>query len=1120
MAAHDIIDNRTSKLVDSLAQMLGGTEAARFAVGYFFVSGLEGIAKSLAQVKKLRLLIGNTTNRDTAEQLAEGHRRLDLVDAEMEAAAYPKKVEKERMAEGTAVNVRESLELADQTDAVEETVKVLVQLIEEKRLEVRVYTKGRMHAKAYIFTYGEQYNLLGQPITKHEKGIAVVGSSNLTLSGITHNTELNVVVQGNNNHDELVRWFDELWDESEEFDAALMYEMQQSWAMATVTPYDIYMKTLYSLLKDRVEEADDTDVLWDDDIFKHLARFQQDAVRSATRIIRDQRGAFVADVVGLGKSFIGAAIVKHFERTDHARALILCPAPLKAMWERYKEVYQLNANVLSMGLLYEGEDSGNILLDDIKYKDRDFLLIDESHNLRNIGTQRYKLVQAYMAANPSRRCCLLTATPRNRASWDVFNQIKLFHSTDKTDLPIDPPDLRQYFNLIEKRERTLPELLRHLLIRRTRNEILRGYGFDSETHKPVDRTTFSDYLSGKRRAYVKVGGKDQFFPARKLKTVEYSIEDTYQGLYGELRASLGTGLNKDGSKRKPEPGLPRLYPGELTYARYGLFRYVKNAAAQHEPYASLQRAAGNLRGLMRVLLFKRFESSVFAFRETISRLLNTHRSFLHSLELGFVPAGEQAQALLYTSDGSEDAAFLSALESVSKTYRVEDFHVGRLKEHIEHDIEVLERTLEQVAPITPAKDAKLQTLLGLLPEKVLAQGKRLIFTQYADTAKYLFENLNTNGKHPDIDVIFSGDKSKFRIVGRFSPHSNPEYVWHANDTELNTVIATDVLSEGLNLQDCDTIINYDLHWNPVRLIQRFGRIDRIGSGHYTVFGLNFLPETGMDKHLGLKQRLENRISEIHSSIGEDSAILDPSEQINEEAMYAIYEGKPENLSLFEEDDLLSLNEAEEILRHLKAENSPEYERIAALRDGIRSAKPSLSTGTFVFCQAGDYQQLFVTDSAGAVSTRDIPAVLGSLKCDAELPPAPLPTGHNSRVMDIRTLFAKEVEHRKTERQHSLSLSHGQKYVLRELRSFAALLAEDDDRRSSLAILERAFRSSSLTSAAKRELVGLRRNNVVGESLYRSLEKIYDQHNLRDHANRGVAKTDSQVPRIICSEALV
>jgi superfamily II DNA or RNA helicase len=1118
MAAHDIIDNRATTLVDKLSQMLGGTEAARFAVGYFFVSGLEGIAKSLDAVKELRLLIGNTTNRETIEQLAEGRRRLELVEAELEAAAYPKRVDKERMTTAGAADVRQSLELADQTDSVQETVKTLVRLIEEKRLKVRVYTKGRMHAKAYILTYGDTYNLLGQPVPKHEKGIAVVGSSNLTLAGITHNTELNVVVQGNNNHDELVRWFDELWDEAQEFDEALMAEMKASWAMASVTPYDIYMKTLYALLKDRVEEADDTDVLWDDDIFGKLAKFQQDAVRSATRIIRDQRGAFVADVVGLGKSYIGAAIVKHFERTDHTRALILCPAPLVKMWERYNELYHLNANVLSMGFLYESEAaSGNILLDDVRYRDRDFLLIDESHNLRNTGTQRYKLVQAYMEADPGRRCCLLTATPRNRESWDVFNQIKLFHHTDKTDLPIDPPDLRQYFNLIEKQERTLPELLRHLLIRRTRNEILRGYGFDSETGEKVDRTKFADYLSGKRRAYVQVAGKNQYFPRRRLKTVEYSIEDTYQGLYQELRTRLGTKRKSDGGS---PGGLPKSYDGELTYARYGLFRYVKAAAQNREPYVSLQRAGGNLRGLMRVLLFKRFESSVYAFRETIGRLLNTHRSFLHSLELGFIPAGKKAQALLHASDGSDEADFLSALEDVSQTYRVEDFHVERLKQHIEHDIEVLEQILLQVEPIKPDQDAKLQKLLSLLTPDVMAKGKRLIFTQYADTARYLYDNLNPDAVRDDVDVIFSGDKSKFRIVGRFSPRSNPEYERPPHEVELNTVIATDVLSEGLNLQDCDTIINYDLHWNPVRLIQRFGRIDRIGSDHDTVYGLNFLPETGIEKNLGLREKLKDRIDEIHGSIGEDSAILDPSEQINEEAMYAIYEEKAENLGLFEEDELVNLNEAEEILRHLKAEDPSEYERIAALRDGIRSAKPSLSSGSFVFCQAGNYQQLYQLDGDGAIVTRDIPAILGAIKCSPSLPAAMLPKNHNSRVMEVRRLFDEEVKYRNTERQHSVSLSHGQKYVLRELRNFVSQLDDADERRAGIGLLDSALRSSSLTSAAKRELTALRRNNVVGEALFRSLIKIYDQHRLRDHGNMKVKEDEAQLPRIVCSEAMV
>jgi hypothetical protein len=358
---HDIIDNRQEKLADHINRILGSTEAARFAVGYFFLSGLTCVAEKLAGVKELRLLIGNTTNRETLEQMAEGYRRLELVAEAVETEAYPKRTEAKRMAGETAENLRTGLELMDQTDEGETLVKTLAQLIEEKRLKVRVYTKGRLHAKAYIFDYGPVFDDRGRPVERHEQGIAIVGSSNLTLSGVTHNTELNVVVQGNDNHAELVRWFEQLWDESRDFDEALMQEMRHSWALAPVSPYDIYMKTLYTLVKDRLEGEDDRDILWDDEITKRLADFQKVAVRQAVQMVRDYGGGFVADVVGLGKSYIGAAIIKHFERTDHARPLIICPAALVDMWERYNEVYHLNARVLSMGYLRE-DDIGAVNL--------------------------------------------------------------------------------------------------------------------------------------------------------------------------------------------------------------------------------------------------------------------------------------------------------------------------------------------------------------------------------------------------------------------------------------------------------------------------------------------------------------------------------------------------------------------------------------------------------------------------------------------------------------------------------------------------------------------------------------------------------------------------------------
>lgn len=1112
MPTHDIIDNRNEKLVDHINRILASTESARFAVGYFFLSGLESIAERLTGVKELRLLIGNTTNRETLEQLAEGYQRLELVREAAEAQIYPTRADTKRMAEAAAVNVRSSMEVMDQTEESEALVRTLARLIEEQRLKVRVYTKGRMHAKAYIFDYGSIFDATGKPMERHEKGIAIVGSSNLSLSGITHNTELNVIVQGNDNHAELVRWFEALWDESQEFDEALMHEMHQSWALAPARPYDIYMKTIYTLVKDRLEGDDDKDLMWDDEIIHRLADFQKVAVRQAVQMIREHHGAFVADVVGLGKSFIGAAIVKHFERTDHARPLIICPAPLVDMWERYNEVYQLNARVLSMGYLREDEEgNSNALLE--KYRERNFVLIDESHNFRYPNTQRYKVLQNFL--RQGKRCCFLTATPRNKSAWDVYHQIKLFHQEDKTDLPIDPPDLKEYFKRIEAGEKSLPDLLYHLQIRRLRKHVLRWYGFAADSQQPLSEMSdeaVRPYLTESKRAYVIVAGKHNFFPKRELETIEYSIEDTYRGLYQELRGYLG-------KSRENAPVIRK--PNELKYARYGLWDYVIKEKQRKEPYASLQRAGKNLCGLMRVLLFKRFESSVHAFRETIRRLLRVHELFLAALQEGIIATGETAQNLLYEADEIWSSDLFAALEEASHDYRSDDFMLDSLQKDVEHDLNLFKKIMSLVEPITPQQDAKLQRLIERLGQSPLCEGKRLIFTQYADTARYLFENLNRDGQREDIEVIYSSDKSKARIVGRFAPKANPEYRFQSGEVELSTVVATDVLAEGFNLQDCDKIINYDLHWNPVRLIQRFGRIDRIGSEHDVIYGFNFLPETGIDKYLKLSAKLRNRIQEIHDTIGEDSAILDRSEQLNEEAMFAIYEKNGGQLNIFEEDDeaIVDLNEAEQILRQLRKENPREYERIASLRDGIRAAKRSNHKGMYVFCQTDNFHQLFLLDKNGEVISRDIPHILATIRCAPEEKGQKLPPGYNAVAMQVKRRFAEEVKHRQAEREHTLALTHGQKYVLRELRLLFGA-SEDEEVKARINILEQAFRRE-VSSAVKRELNLLRRNGVGGQELLKSLAKVYHQHNLRVESEDAASKAkETVVPRIVCSEGLI
>jgi hypothetical protein len=710
-------------------------------------------------------------------------------------------------------------------------------------------------------------------------------------------------------------------------------------------------------------------------------------------------------------------------------------------------------------------------------KHRDFVLVDESHNFRYPDKQRYRVLQALLATG--RKCCFLTATPRNKSAWDVYHQIKLFHQDDRTDLPIDPPDLKQYFKLIEKGERKLPDLLVHLLIRRTRNHILRWYGYDAETHEPLDPSRFREYQEGKRKAYVLVGGRHQFFPRRDLATIEYDIEAAYQGLYQELRGYLGK------SKRAPGAEPPE---AELSYARYGLWHYVVKEKRKLEPYASLHRAGVNLRGLIRILLFKRLESSIYAFRQTVTMLLKVHQRFLDALEQGVVPAGEDAQAILYEPNQAEEQDIVDALREVTGRYRIEDFEIDRLKAHIEHDIGLLKKMLRGVQPITAEQDDKLQTLKRWLNRNPLKEGKRLIFTQYADTAKYLYENLNPNDVQDDIDVIFSGDKSKSRLVGRFAPKANPEY--------------------------------HDLHWNPVRLIQRFGRIDRIGSEHDVVYGFNFLPETGIDRHLGLKDKLHNRIQEIHDSIGEDSYILDGTEQLNEVAMYAIYEGQGGQLELFEdaEGELVDLNEAEETLRLLRRERPDEYERIAKLRDGIRSGRAYKEKGMFVFCQAGRYQQLFLLDGKGGVVSRDIPKVLGALQCGPEAHAEELPKDYNKRVMAVQRKFAEEVKHREAERKYGTSLTQGQRYILREM-GVLFRATEDEDVKEQVNTLERAFRQP-LTAAVNRELNRLRRNAVVGAALLKSLADVYLQHNMKEWTSRRLEPQAEEYPRIICSEGLV
>jgi HKD family nuclease len=1106
----DIITNhQPPDLADSIRSILPSCESAKFAVGYFFLSGFTAIADQLDNVKELRLLIGSASSAETIEQIAEGARRLEEAQNTLESVSHPKSVITNERLQQTAVVIGETASAMNQTNENEHLILSLAKAIEEKRVKVRVYTKGRLHAKAYIFDYGQTFDAQSRPLPKKDNGSAIVGSSNLTLAGLTQNSELNVKVFGDTNHAELTEWFKRLWEDAKEFDDALMQELGQSWAMAKVTPYEVYLKALYELVKDRLEDEAQREFLWQSEITAALADFQRNAVQRAVQIIRQYNGAFVSDVVGLGKSYIGAAIVKHFERHDRSRALIICPQSLVRMWLHYNEAYELNANVLSMGMLRIDHDHPgyNILLDDERYSERDFVLIDESHNFRNLDNQRYKLLESYLQTG-ERRCALLTATPRNRAIWDIYNQLKLFHPGERTRIPINPPHLRNFMEAVEKGEQKAASLLSNIMVRRTRMDVLRWYGFDADTKQHIDPFNFEPYHTGEKKAYIMVGGKEQYFPKRTLRTIEYNIDDTYNGLYDQLLSHIG----------KPEDKILER-PDQLMYARYGLWNYVKTEKKEVEPYNTLQRAGVNLRGLVRISLFKRFESSVFAFRETLKRLINGHRAFITALNLGIVPAGKFASVILLEAYDLDDDELLDLLEDVSEKYKAEDFEVARLKSDISHDLSILEQMYTLVEPITATEDDKLQVLKKWLTESKdgvppLATKKCLIFTQYKDTATYLFDHLK--GIRSGVESIFGTDKDKSVTAYRFSPKANQHMKPDKTYPEIELLIATDVMSEGLNLQDCDQIINYDLHWNPVRLIQRFGRIDRIGTEHEMIYGFNFLPEKALDKGLGLMEKLTKRVNEITTMLGSDGALLDPTEKLVDQAFYAIYQGQSvDGYDTQEDDTLVDLTEAEEFMRQLKTDNPELFEKIKNLRDGIRSAKKGEEKHSYVVCKAGNYRKIYSVDSNKNVKAEDIPLALGQMKCEPTEPAVDLPANFNNQVVEVQKEFENHIQQWQAEQRVAVTQPLSQQYILNELKEVDKEV-DDPAWQGQISAFMNIF-SKPLTQAVLGELRGIRREKVEGLALLDLLEKIYIRYKLGETAkDNGRNGSDQDIPIVVCS----
>ncbi len=1063
-----IIDNKKDNLlVTHINKLLDTAEFSRMAVGYFYLSGFEAIREKLDKIKHLKLIIGNRTNQQTIEELIKGHISKEISKTELKKQSLQTNSQKQKLLAQTQGEYSEDLAMMEQNEHSEKGLSALWELIRDKKIDIRVYTKGTLHSKAYLFDLHDSNYL---------DGIAIVGSSNLSISGLSNNSELNVKITNPNDYQEVQKWFEGIWDDSEDFNELFMKVVQESWFKKQVTPYDIYIKTLYNLVKDRIEIKEHSSLTaFDQD---RLYLFQKDAYNRALDILEGKdsqvNGVFISDVVGLGKSFIAIALISYYWSIKQKATLIICPASLKKMWEDYKDEYHLRCKILPYSELLFNDNDEHFNLNDVpEYDGYGVVVIDESHNFRNPDAQRYKILAPYLQG---KKVILLTATPQNNTVWDIYHQIKLFHQSDITTLSVSPNNLKTYFQLYQSNPEKIAELLQNFLIRRTRKDI----------------------QTSPRYADIQIN-----FPKRKLNTLEYNIDETYSeggknSIYDELINKLFKVKSKDRYK----------------YSIYDLTSFLKKGENRQKKYIGLSNLGELVRGLLKVLLFKRLESSVEAFYLSVDRMLKRHDYILQSIEKGYVITGKAEQLELFL-DANKPEDFD---ESKINKYSNEDFDIEKLKDAINADVVVLNEVKKLVEPIYSDvnNDKKFNVFLDKVIKK-FGKEKILVFSEFSDTVSFL--NRELSEKYPNVIINRISSKTanseeKASIIRRFSPNSQTKAGLGEHEKEIQYLITTDVLSEGQNLQDARILVNYDFHWNPVRLIQRIGRVDRIGSTAEVIEVFNFLPDNRIETHLDLQHRVQSRINEIQQIFGEDHKILSEEEILNEKSVFAIYSDRDENV--LEADDSIStiFDKAEHILYTLQKETPKEYDRIVNLKDGVRTACSIHHKGLYAYLSSGNLHRLYF--SKGEKINSNIGEILTLLEASPN-EPKPVPFDANNHNEELRTVynhFKEELKKRQAEIE-STQITSEQKYFLDRLQKSFTLFTDNTFQQKRVDELYKVF-SKEIPDYAKSQLRRLRRENPSDDVLYDALQRLVEAARILNFQEKE-QESEKMIIRTICSE---
>jgi superfamily II DNA or RNA helicase len=887
-------------------------------VGYFYSSGFHAIYPSLESTEKIRILIGISTSRQTFEMMEKANKptqqAFDFSHAET-------KQEVEKLVQK---------EMADSEDNrnVEEGVHKFIEWIRNSKLEIKAYPSQNIHAKIYIMTFKEGDRDTGRVIT---------GSSNFTQAGLVDNLEFNVELKNRSDYDFAKNKFEELWCNAVDVSEKYIQTIQnKTWLTQNITPYQLYLKFLYEYFKDELSQTDEVFIKFLPPEFKKL-EYQEQAVLNAKKILLEYGGVFISDVVGLGKTYISAMLAGQLE----GRTLVIAPPVLleesnPGSWVNVFRDFHIQHIPKSIGIL---DDTLKMLANhpDDYIKN---VIIDEAHRFRTETTTTYEKLAEICRG---KRVVLVTATPYNNTPKDILSLLKLFQNAKKSTIP-NLPDLEAFFTGLDKKVKNLDrqkdyeeyintvranarkirdKVLKYLMVRRTRTEIEKYFEKD-----------------------IKEQGL-KFPEVRKPEALFYELNDEEDDIFNKTID---------------------LIANQFKYARYTplLPKYYKGKIDQLE-----EQSQRNMGRFMKILLVKRLESSFFAFRNSVGRFLRSYEMFIKELDNGYVYVSKKHTNKIFELLENDDDEAVQQLidEGRAQKYESKDFRED-LKKDLMYDI----ATLMEVKKLwqTVSRDPKLLKFLNELSKnKVLKKNHLIIFTESKETANYLFENIDK--EYPGGVLLFTGDSNESirdKVLENFDARAR-----HPKE-DYRILVSTEVLSEGVNLHRANVVINYDIPWNPTRMMQRVGRINRVDTPFDVIHTFNFFPTTQANDQIKLKEAAEAKINAFLTLLGGDAELLTEGEPIGSHELFDRLVSK----KTLEGDDEAEDSELKylQVIRDIREKEPDLFEKIKYLPKKARTAKQNhtIARALITYFRRGKLQKFFMAQTEKTAEELDFMTTAG------------------------------------------------------------------------------------------------------------------------------------------------